>query len=395
VALISSTDHFSRVGNYHILEKRLDFLEIAYFPTREKSVKTKIAEQEMLERLQPGRILLAPLIIRAAQAETECKNRRIDALIGVGLPGEDSLFRFAVEAKSRGSLEALEAAAAKAIAAARDEERPLVQVPYLAPDHLDYLVRLGVSGVDLCGNGVVLIPNRLCVVRSGQPNQYRDSRPLNNPFRGRSALVARTLLTEPSWPSLGKMVRWIGDAGADLSLAQASKAIRALEEELIVSKLGGVIKLKDPMRLLDKLGSEWRTPTVHARSAFRLNQDAANWPSRFSSQPELRWAVTGESSASRHVVFSQSGPRRIAVSDLSRAASLLGGVPEAVPNFADLELIETDEPGFFFETTTDENGMRWASRLQTWLELQAGDARQQAAASDLRRQITQRLTNGI
>ena len=62
------------------------------------------------------------------------------------------------------------------------------------------------------------------------------------------------------------------------------------------------------------------------------------------------------------------------------AESLLGGVPESVPGFADLELLETDEPGFFFETLTDENGVRWASRLQTWLELQAGDARQQAAA---------------
>jgi len=69
------------------------------------------------------------------------------------------------------------------------------------------------------------------------------------------------------------MVHWIEEAGADLSLAQASKAIRALEEELIVSKLGGAIKLKEPLRLLDKLGSEWRAPTEHARRAFRLNAD--------------------------------------------------------------------------------------------------------------------------
>ena len=63
-----------------------------------------------------------------------------------------------------------------------------------------------------------------------------------------------------------------------------------------------------------------------------------------------------------------------------------------MPSFADLELFETDEPGFFFETTTDENGMRWASRLQTWLELQAGDARQQEAARDVRRQIVRGFT---
>jgi hypothetical protein len=205
-------------------------------------------------------------------------------------------------------------------------------------------------------------------------------------------LVARKLLTEPVWPSLNKMVRSIEDAGADLSMAQASKAIRALEEELIVVKLGGVIKLQDPMRLLDKLGSEWRKPVIGARKAVRLNEDELSWTNRFSSDTKLRWALTGESSASRYVIFSQGGPRRIAVSDLSSAALLLGGVTEPVPNFADLELFETDEPGFFFETATDERGVRWASRLQTWLELQAGDARQQEAAGDLRCQILRGFT---
>ena len=106
-----------------------------------------------------------------------------------------------------------------------ENEWPMIQVPYLAADRLDYLTRLGVSGVDLCGNGVVIVPERLYVLRSGQPNQYRDSRPLNNPYRGRSSLVARILLSEPSWPSLSKMLHWINRDGTDLSLAQASKAI--------------------------------------------------------------------------------------------------------------------------------------------------------------------------
>jgi hypothetical protein len=353
----------------------------------------KITEREMLKRFQTGSILLSPLIIRSNDVYGDKERQQIDALIEVGLPGEDSVFRFVVEAKSRSTLEAVQAAAAKATVAVRENEWPMIQVPYLAPDRIEYLVRLGVSGVDLCGNGLVIIPERLYVVRSGQPNKYRDSRPLNNPYRGRSALVARTLLTEPSWPSLNKMVHSIEEAGANLSLAQASKAIRALEEELIVFKLGGAIKLQEPMRLLDKLGSEWRKPIIRARKAFRLNEDAANWTDRFSSHTRLRWAMTGESSASRYVVFSQGGPPRIAVSDLSCAAPLLGGVAESVPNFADLELFETDEPGFFFETTTDEKGVRWASRLQTWLELQAGDARQQEAARDVRRQILRGFTN--
>ena len=358
-------------------------------------MKEKITEQEMLKWLQPGNFLLQPLTIHSFGAEVRRENLTIDALIEVAIPGEDSRFRFVVESKSRATLEAIHAATSQARSALLDNEWPMIQVPYLAPERLEHLERLGVSGVDLCGNGVVLIPNRLYVMRSGQPNKYPDSRPLNNPYRGKSALVGRTLLTEPSWSSLSTLVHAMEEAGTNLSLPQASKAIRALTEDLIVEKFGGTIKLQDPMRLLDKLGSEWRKPIIHARQAFRLNEDTAEWASRFSSHTKLRWGMTGESSASRYVVFSQGGPHRIAVSDLSIAASLLGGEPESLANFADVELFETEEPGFFFQTATDETGVRWASRLQTWLELQAGDARQQSAAKEVRRQILRGFTNDI
>ena len=60
---------------------------------------------------------------------------------------------------------------------------------------------------------------------------------------------------------------------------------------------------------------------------------------------------------------------------------------EPVPSFADIELMQTEDAGPFFDTEADENGVRWAGRLQAWLELQAGDARQQEAAKDLRTQI--------
>jgi hypothetical protein len=352
----------------------------------------KITEREMLERLEAGSILLPPLIIRARGVLKREDNRQIDAVIDAGLPGEHTVFRFVVEAKSRPTPEAVQTAVAQAMAAVRENEWPMIQVPYLAPDRLNYLASLGVSGVDLCGNGAVIIPERLYVVRSGQPNKYRDSRPLNNPYRGRSSLVARILLSEPLWPSLSKLLHRINRERTDLSLAQASKAIRALEEELIVRKAGGTIKLQDPARLLDKLGSEW-SPIIRERKAFRLGEDDARWASRFSSNPALRWAVTGESSAQQYVVFSHGAPLRIAVSNLSQAESLLSGVPESVLGFADLELLETDEPGYFFETLTDATGVRWASRLQTWLELQSGDARQQAAGRDVKRQVLRGLSD--
>jgi hypothetical protein len=355
---------------------------------REKAVNTKITHDEMLKLLQPGNILLSPLVIRTVELETNLGEKQVDAVIELSLPGEENnLFCFVVEAKSRATLESIYAAIAKAREGLRVNEWPMIFVPYLAPDRLTYLEREGVSGFDLCGNGVVVIPNRLYVIRTGQPNNYPDSRPLNNPYRGRSAMVARMLIEEPSWSSLTSLVHSIEKAGVSLSLSQASKATRALEEDMFILKLGGTIKLQDRIRLLDKLGSEWGKPQFRSRKALRLKDNVIDWASRLSSRTDLQWAMSGESSASRYVVFSQGGPRRIVVSDLSLAATLIGGAPESLPSFADVELLETEEPGFFFQTIVDENGMRWANRLQTWLELQAGDARQKEAAKNVRRQI--------
>jgi len=77
----------------------------------------------------------------------------------------------------------------------------------------------------------------------------------------------------------------------------------------------------------------------------------------------------------------------MAVSNLPLALKLVGGTPEPVPNFADVQLIETGEAGFYFDNEMDEKDIRWASPLQTWLELNAGDARQQEAGRDLRKQV--------
>src|SRR6202034_4080650 len=134
------------------------------------------------------------------------------------------------------------------------------------------------------------------------------------------------------------------------------------------------------------LGSEWRTPQTPPLQALRL-PDGVDLARALSSNPALKWAGTGESSVFRYAMFSEDGPLRIAVSSLPLAKTLLIGASETVPDFADVELMETDEPGYFFANDIDEHGVRWASRLQTWLELQSGDTRQRDAARDLRGQI--------
>jgi hypothetical protein len=302
-------------------------------------------------------------------------------------PGE---FSFVIEVKAQSTPLVVRSAIDQVKRFASSQWQPMVMVPYLSPERLLDLEREQVSGVDLCGNGIVIVPGRLLVVRTGNSNLYRESRPLGNPYRGRSAMVARMLLMRPQGLTVTEILASVHRAGGTLSLPQTSKAVQALVDERIAVKIAGVINLVDSARLLDKLGNEWRQPVIRDRRAMRL-PSGMDSIALLSSNPELQWAMTGESSVDRHVMFSQGGPRRIAVSNLQLALSLLGGTVEAVPNFADVELLETNEPGCFFANDTDERGIRWASKLQTWLELQSGDARQQDAARDLRAQILREI----
>lgn len=345
----------------------------------------KMSEAEMLRSLTVGSVLLDRLAVTESYSR---RGERTDALIELELLPDKDRFRFAVEAKSDSTPRTIESAIAQIKASVQPDENPLILVPYLSPERLQSLERAQVSGIDLCGNGVVIIPRRLYVVSTGQPNRYPDSRQLNNPYRGRSAMVARMLLNQARWDSLNALRAAIQSAGAELSLSQTSKAVTALQDELIVSKQDGSIVLQEPLKLLDSLGQEWKNPAVRRRQALRL-PPGTELGTALSAAPELKWAITGASSVTRYVMFVQGGPRQIAVSDLRVAESLLGGNPEPVPNFADVELIETDEAGYFFANEIDDSGIRWASKLQTWLELQRGDGRQQEAASILRRQIRQ------
>jgi len=365
---------------------------------------SQLTESTMLSRFQVGEVLLSPLVIKSCVILGGPKDK-IDARLTVAMPSGADVFAFVVETKARGTPQAIQLAVAQARAATQDGEWPMIQVPYLSPERILELEKEGVSGVDLCGNGVVVVPGRVWVVRVGSPNRYRDSRPLSNPYRGRSALVARMLLRHPQWPSLSELAAAITSAGGGLSLPQVSKAIQAMTEELIVSKESGGIKLCDPLRLLDKLGGEWKklrqfmmitsggrstklevNRLYHSRHSLRLPK-GTDWAQALSSAPELRWTVSGESSVNRYAMFAQGGPWRIFVSDIRLALARLGGTPEPVPSFADIELLQTEDPAAFFDQETDANGVRWAGKLQTWLELQAGDARQQEAAKEIHEQI--------
>jgi len=344
--------------------------------------KTKIDPQFMLDRLHAGELLLPPLVIRVAVFEND---RAIDALVDVAFIKDVSTERFAVECRTRSTTEDFRKAIQQASNNARRLDcHPLIFLPYLSPDRLEELEGLAVSGIDLCGNGIVYVPSRICVVRTGQPNLYPDSRPVANPYRGRSGIVARMLIDKSQWATLSELTNAI-EKQSQLkgpSLSQVSKAISAFVQEMLVIKEGNTIKLSDPIRILDQLGKNWRQNPPRRQRTYRSLEGKPKL-SELSSSTKLAWSLTGESSATRYCTIAQGGPLKVAVSDLKLAESLLSLTPENVPSFADIVLMETDDDEAFFANEQDHEGIRFASRIQTWLELNAGDARQRETSKDL------------
>ncbi|MDB6078441.1 MAG: hypothetical protein JWO82_2188 [Akkermansiaceae bacterium] len=326
----------------------------------------------------------------------------VDALLTLQWQ-EDEPITFVVEAKAQNTPQAVQMAVMQARKYAKyagPHGKPMILVPYLSEERLDELEREGVSGIDACGNLLVMVPGRMYVRRSGRPNRFPGGRPLNDPFSGLSAMVARVLISQERWESLSEVQDAVVKAGARISLSQVSKALSALTEERIVKKLSRTFVVSDRPLLLEKLGEAWKPasklPSVPCTvlSGFTLPK-IFEWGEHHlrPGGGTAQWAITGESSIARYEAFSQSGPLQVVVPDLQEVIALQGVGEASSRSFADVVFIQTTEPGYYFGNEVDEEGNRWASQLQTWLELQTGDARQQDAARDLKKQLMARAKN--
>lgn len=117
---------------------------------------TKVPPQFMLDRLRSGEPLLPPLVIRHASFESE---RAGDVLLEVAFNGAADTERFTVECKIRYTKDDFRQATQQAANNAKQRGgNPLIFLPYLSPDRLAELESMAVSGIDLCGNGIVYVP---------------------------------------------------------------------------------------------------------------------------------------------------------------------------------------------------------------------------------------------
>ena len=264
---------------------------------------------------------------------------------------------------------------------------PMVLFPYLPEDRLEELEREGISGLDLCGNGVVIVPGEWLVRRTGKPNLYPQSFPIKNVFRGTSSLVSRVFLARRTYGAVGEIQEEITRRGGTVALSTVSKALARLEEELIVGRQSGEIRLLQPEKLLQRLAENYRPPEVRRRFAGKcstppqiLLMTQADW----AAQERISIAVTGVSSARLFAATALEETVSAYCSDIEAVLAALerrGLSVREQDRFPDLELLETSDDFVYFDRwVKKETDLPWASPVQAYLELATGGKREQEAA---------------
>jgi len=357
-------------------------------------------EKEIIERIAEGSLSLPPLSIRLLKNRSVFEDNLFANAV-VEVEWKEKKTKFAVELKSISTPKAFQTSLnqLKLMSPPKDYGLMLI-MPFLNDDQLHELERNGISGIDLCGNGVVIVPGRFAVFRSGGKNNFPSSALIKNIYRKNSSMVSRAFLARPCYNTVQEICEEVNKLNmlvsswnkTPMSMSTVSKALKTLEEDLIINREDAICLLQSD-KLLDKL-SEYYSPVV-TRKVIRMkllveNASITQTLSKLAQQAGLPLVATGTSSVSQYAVMQRGDMLSLYCPRIEQMAEMLPGSQSE--RFPDLELIETENETVFFDAREQKN-FRWASPIQVYLELMAGDKRDRETAEQLKSLILKNTSN--
>ncbi len=319
----------------------------------------------------------------------------VDALVGV--QWRQQRYRFAAEIKALSTPKSLDSAVLRVRRAAeRLGLYPLLVTTYLSEDNLRWLEREGISGLDLCGNGVVVVPGKLLIWRSGAANEYPRGTAIRNVYRGDSSLIARALLLKPRFDSAQGLMAEIQARGGAVTMATLSKVCSALAEDLLIErrKIERTVRLTllQPDSLLDALAANFQPPAVERRFLGKCSLEPKLLSGAMISWEKAqgrRLARTGADSTDRYATMAREPVARFYCTQLATLLDVLAPNLVETTRFPNIELLETTSQAAYFDVRDNFS----ASLIQCFLELQAGDKREQDTAQQVRRLILRNIND--
>lgn len=253
---------------------------------------------------------------------------------------------------------------------------PAFLVPHLSDGIARELEEYGVSGLDLNGNYLILTDD-LVAVRLDQPNAYPQSRDIKKVYSYNSSIVGRFLLVEKrEFEQVNEIFEGIQERGGGISLSTVSKVLKGLDEEMIISKKRGEIRLLQPEKLLDRLRDGYREPRTRRRIELKLPEGEAASILTERLGPE-NWVWSGEAAAEAYAATTPVKVRTAYTKELATARDELREFEDS--RFYNCVLEQSDDAYVYFDRREE-----WASPVEAYLALSQMDKREREIARSIR-----------
>ncbi len=348
-------------------------------------------EKEMLDQIRQGKVQLPPLTIRLLDDQPNVgEDNRIDAYIEAKWKRKS--VRFAVEFKALSTPKFFQNSInyLKSLLLPKNVF-PMLIMPFLSERQLKELERVGISGIDLCGNCVVVSPGAFSVFRSGGKNRFPSSAAIKNIYRKNSSMVGRGFFVYPDFQTVQDIRATINQRNLlvncwnkkPMSLSTVSKVLKTMVEDLIITR-AETIHLLQPDKLLEKLSENYNPPAVKERIRLKIPENynsVLKLLSEQSQQLKLPLIASGISSVTRYTVMQRGDLLTVYCPKVEMLLKRLSGSQS--DRFPNLELLETEDEPIYFDAR-QEDGFWWASPLQVYLELMIGDKRDQETAEQVK-----------
>jgi hypothetical protein len=357
----------------------------------------RLKESEIINEFTNQGDIFQPLRVKSIERQYRISNYVIDAVIEFTI--QDGLsFKAAVEFITISTPKSI-SQKAKMLREYASEFKtknliPMIIAPYISKKESERLREEGISWIDLSGNMLIKASPSIYIERAGKPNKYPDTSPIKNIYQGTSSLVCRALLLNPEgFSSLYEVVNFINERNGTITLATVSKVLKSLEENLIVDKVKGKIRVKNPAILLENLAESYADYSKQQKKRqYRYDVERTNELSVTLFNAQVDYAYCGFYAAQSKglgitdqiTIFVRS------IQDIKKALRMKPDVAKPDEEYGRVTFIETNNPGVWFNIQ-DKPLKKIIDDLELYLEMINDTPRGPKIANQLKERILEKF----
>ncbi|MHC4926946.1 MAG: hypothetical protein ACYTER_06385 [Planctomycetota bacterium] len=353
----------------------------------------RLTENEIIDALKSQMDCFEPLIL--GEVIKQSNNNGVDAIVVFSLQDGPS-FTAAIEFLTISTPKAI-SQKLNVLKNSNDFQEdivPMIVAPYISEKQAALLKDNGVSWIDLSGNMILNIPLGIYIERTGKPNKYPDTAPIKKIYQGTSSLVSRALLLNPKgFSSLNGIVDFINQRNGKITLATVSKVLKALDEDLLVSRKDSWISVKQPQLLLANLAEGYADYSKNRKDrSFIYDVDDIDVLCEILSQANLKYAFCGYYAAQKkgYGVTGQVSIFLESKRDLYKVNKMIPDIANPDEEYGQVKFVETKNPCVWFNCQEKSSG-NIVDDLELYLEMMIDSPRGPKIAKQLEKQILEKF----